>query len=617
MTKKYFIIICLFLLFFGFSFQVQAATYYIDYEAGNDSNLGTSKEAAWKHCPGDSSAINNANKILQAGDIVIFKGGVEYTGNGNNKLILINSNGTSGNYITYRGNTDGENWGNGKAKINLDFKYYHAFYASSKNYIQIVNFDIYYGKNVHERQNVKINRDGIDQVVNYAGSGLTTDLGIITNNAGSNWLIKDCIFHESENWEDRCVLNAEGDGDPATITSTPLNQNQIRMRGPNVNNIEIANCEFFAFASDGIALYGTQNVNIHNCNFGGIDRGSKTGYFSVAVRIEASSNPLSANKGIYISDNTFHDGWQYEGDEQQGRCHAGDWIHIYGISEEPKVYNDGIYYERNFWYNDKNFSNTQGSAMSQIEEVDHMYVRNNILVNPHAGHGTMSFTEDMNNLYFENNTVVVYPHSNGASAGISVNSAGNNYIRNNIFLNFNIRKVGVCVYNSSGIKLPIDSNNNIYYSPNGAEIWRYASTFYSFEEWKSFSGKDVNSFYGNPNLLSVSETGENSSKGNYNLSSLSLNAINKGINLSGFNNDYSKISRPQGSQWDIGAYEYNSGQPTCTPGDANCDGKIDITDFTSLVSNWLKTGTNISGDVNNDSKVNAQDLGIMMSKWGN
>jgi len=72
-----------------------------------------------------------------------------------------------------------------------------------------------------------------------------------------------------------------------------------------------------------------------------------------------------------------------------------------------------------------------------------------------------------------------------------------------------------------------------------------------------------------------------------------------------------------GNSPDYGAYEYVPGQQACTPGDANCDGKIDITDFTKLVSNWLKTGAGLQGDVNNDSKVNTQDLGIIMSKWSN
>jgi len=40
-----------------------------------------------------------------------------------------------------------------------------------------------------------------------------------------------------------------------------------------------------------------------------------------------------------------------------------------------------------------------------------------------------------------------------------------------------------------------------------------------------------------------------------------------------------------------------------------------ISDFIQLVSDWLKSETNLTSDLNNDNTVNARDLGIMMSGW--
>jgi len=40
-----------------------------------------------------------------------------------------------------------------------------------------------------------------------------------------------------------------------------------------------------------------------------------------------------------------------------------------------------------------------------------------------------------------------------------------------------------------------------------------------------------------------------------------------------------------------------------------------ITNFTQLVTDWLKTISSSPADVNKDGKVNSQDLGIMMSNW--
>jgi len=49
--------------------------------------------------------------------------------------------------------------------------------------------------------------------------------------------------------------------------------------------------------------------------------------------------------------------------------------------------------------------------------------------------------------------------------------------------------------------------------------------------------------------------------------------------------------------------------------DANKDGKIDVLDFALLMSNWGKTGSNIS-DINSDSKIDIFDFALLMASWG-
>jgi hypothetical protein len=53
-----------------------AVTYYIDYQSGTDYDDGITRSTPFEHCPGDPRAIANANIILKAGDIIVFKGGV-------------------------------------------------------------------------------------------------------------------------------------------------------------------------------------------------------------------------------------------------------------------------------------------------------------------------------------------------------------------------------------------------------------------------------------------------------------------------------------------------------------------------------------------------------------
>jgi hypothetical protein len=55
-----------------------AATYYIDYNGGKDSNGGTSKGGPWKHCPAMQPFSGWSKYQHQPGDRFIFKGGVTW-----------------------------------------------------------------------------------------------------------------------------------------------------------------------------------------------------------------------------------------------------------------------------------------------------------------------------------------------------------------------------------------------------------------------------------------------------------------------------------------------------------------------------------------------------------
>ena len=95
------------------------ALYYIDYDAGSDSNNGTSTGTPWKHCPGDAAATDTAAAAtLAAGDTVRFKGGVIYRG-GSFAAATIEGkwSGSEGSPITYVGNKAGD-WGTGAAIID-------------------------------------------------------------------------------------------------------------------------------------------------------------------------------------------------------------------------------------------------------------------------------------------------------------------------------------------------------------------------------------------------------------------------------------------------------------------------------------------------------------------
>jgi hypothetical protein len=59
--------------------SAQAATFYIDFASGADSNAGASKAAPWKHAPGMQGCSSDCSSYSHAlGDRFIFKGGVTW-----------------------------------------------------------------------------------------------------------------------------------------------------------------------------------------------------------------------------------------------------------------------------------------------------------------------------------------------------------------------------------------------------------------------------------------------------------------------------------------------------------------------------------------------------------
>jgi hypothetical protein len=84
----------------AFTMPMFAATYYIDWTAGSDTNNGTSKTTAWKHSPGMTGCANSCSaKTPAAGDRFIFKGGVIWPSAA--MALVANNSGSNGNPIYY------------------------------------------------------------------------------------------------------------------------------------------------------------------------------------------------------------------------------------------------------------------------------------------------------------------------------------------------------------------------------------------------------------------------------------------------------------------------------------------------------------------------------------
>jgi len=98
----------------GLASNAMAATYYIDFDSGNNEADGTTPATAWKHSPGDNNATGQPKGVkLQPGDILRYKGGVQYRG----EIAFRNLKGAEGKPIVFDGNADGS-YGEGPAILD-------------------------------------------------------------------------------------------------------------------------------------------------------------------------------------------------------------------------------------------------------------------------------------------------------------------------------------------------------------------------------------------------------------------------------------------------------------------------------------------------------------------
>lgn len=125
----------------------------------------------------------------------------------------------------------------------------------------------------------------------------------------------------------------------------------------------------------------------------------------------------------------------------------------------------------------------------------------------------------------------------------------NIYFQNNIIF---VRRSAspAAFFVSDDPQIPSRIKNNVYYveNPAGSVALIDGVSYSSWANWRT-AGYDTDGFYANPLLDS-----------NYHFLSATSPGVNTGTDLSSiFTRDISGISRPQGSAWDIGAYEYVSG----------------------------------------------------------
>ena len=185
-------------------------------------------------------------------------------------------------------------------------------------------------------------------------------------------------------------------------------------------------------------------------------------------------------------------------------------------------------------------------------------IRNNIIVNTGGGSSSWQYgilvrslngDYDFRNVKIRNNTIYGLTEAN--SKGIYVNeddsaaSMTGITVENNIVADVN----GIEFHATTGTIGTHDYNN--FYDSSGGDIVNYDGLIYTAANITDFEQNSISQY---PIFVNISAP---YAAENFKLQSASP-AINAGTTLTGFSDDYLGTTRPQGSAWDIGAYEYEN-----------------------------------------------------------
>jgi PKD repeat protein len=396
--------------------------------------------------------------------------------------------------------------------------------------------------------------------------------------------------------DENLFIDCEGSpGNPITFgsygTGRPkFNSRNIRC-GRGNGYITVDNFEIYNTSGDGIEFYKNSgwhyDIKITNCyvrNAGnvGIFIQSADGYLIENCTVHDSYN---GNIYAYGSDYPIRNGIirgcvSYDAIQNDGICiHEGD-------NREPCGPNHLIVNCLAHGNAEEGFDMSDGSNITIrncraygddyagfiLEAQNNVVMDRCIARNGHHGihiggdnvtiQNCLVYDNDDNQILIEPYTVIsginiyhnilVHPASGNSDAIIQ---AWNNYsdvnIKNNIIMTKQSTYPNRLIsFERSPSSANIDLDYNCYYHPGGSSGRFAAGSSYSFSSWQSAYNHESHSMFTNPYLT-------NPSQNDYTLTGSSP-CIDAGTNV-GINKDFQGSTRPQGSGYDIGAYEFNGG----------------------------------------------------------
>ncbi len=511
--------------FLFYTHSAHAATYYIDYSGGSDSNSGLSKSTPWKHQPYMKGFAGTYTH--QAGDIFIFKGGVTWAWSVADPIFPwnIQTGGSTGNPDQY---TVDKTWYAGSSWTPPIFdgcQTAEGLNVCGLNGAATLGANSWLlGDGGNTVSNIVINGLRFQNIGNPSSTQYATGTAVDFSGSGSSIEVENCILtpHSVQAFSYSNYYNRQNAG------SIYIHDNQISYAGRGVIY--------------GYTGYTVNDVRVYNNKWEGPgltlagDLYSTGGFHNDGLMVgcpAGCSGTAPSVTNILFHNNLFNGSWEY--------CTAQYYSN--GYTSNTSIYNNVFSIENN---------SSNGTPMQNFVEFgSNDWGKINVYNNTFSSDALVGYDTGVNKGF-----CIAY-------ATNTVNPLTTN-VENNIFSGV---AIGSLIASRTGNNVTIDHNlYNITTLGGYGELDYIGSNQYKSLSSTCAAGYDCNSLGGNnysssyPGFISLPNG--NVGSGNWNLLNTSP-AIKAGTNLSStFTTDLNNNPRPTTGAWDIGAYEFT---PASTP----------------------------------------------------
>ena len=356
------------------------------------------------------------------------------------------------------------------------------------------------------------------------------------------------------------------------------------------------------------ASAGASYIVLDNLIFDGQRYGTSGAYFGYGGNTFAPHH-------ITLKNSTVRNHWGGQGIQVAGSYHTFSNLKVHDIGKD--TFDHGFYIDRadHVTVENSEIYNIKSAGIKFGETaMNYGIARNNIIhdfglgqeatsASTQGGGTGFSISIGATNIMIYNN--IIYNNKSPATCnncpGIQLWKGDRNKVYNNVVYNMGPHQ-GIMVSHMTNVDV---TNNIVTESTPNFKNEGFGGTWTLGNNLCDVSGPGC-SIVGYPKFI-------NPAGNDFHLQSTSP-AINAGATLSEVTTDFDGILRPQGSGYDIGAYEYVGSPPAGASADLNSDGRVNSVDAAILMGAWGQT-TKPKADINQDGAVNSVDASLMMGQW--